>query len=296
MVNDTLDGFTELLIQELRNLEERRRTNTPGPSRIEVIEPIEADLRESGLEPWQLYEKILRTAVTPEIRRTAVNLLHDPTRVPEYAAQGIANTVAAVMREEGLDSNLGQQIVMAASILRSYDPPTAMLPIPRESIDLYFIPSIWQTPTPRQGQSQEYATLNHTAHMLASTARFTVLHGGAHNDLLKRELDDFYGAQAIFKDEVESKKDELERQGKLENQRFYAIVHPMEHLAELMDQATMTRDRGLVELLMRNSIVDMFNLLDKQRLALGIQGDVEKYFRQRDGFLAVAKGVGYKVN
>ena len=159
MVNDTLNTFADVLIQELRKLEESRRTNTPGPSRSEVIETIEADLRQKGLEPYQLYERILRTAVTPGIRRTAVNLLHDPTRVPEYAAQEIADTVVAVMQEQGLDYNLGLQTVMAGSILREYDPAAPMLPISSESINTYFIHFIGQVPAPRQDQSQAEAML-----------------------------------------------------------------------------------------------------------------------------------------
>ncbi len=293
MAGRTLNNFALNLLEELRALEDRRRTNTPGPSRDEVIGNVEADLREEGFEPWQLYKSFLDTVTTPGIRHTAVNLLHDPARVPEYAAKEIADTLIGVMQVQDLDYNLGQQTIMAASILRAY-PATPMLPIPKDSIDSYFIPFVEQVPAPRlvrgrlgqeYKQSQAEANLDHTAHMLASIARFTVVHNNAYDDLLAHKINEFYEAQAAVRSQ-------LEQEGKLDERGFYAIVHPMEHLAELMDQATMTRDKSLVGLLVKKGVVDRFNALEEQRAALGIQGgDVERYKRQRTVFVSVAAGI-----
>ncbi len=277
-----INTFKELLLVGLKSLEERRRTNTPGPTRDEVIGRVEADIRNAGLQPWQLYLNILAdTRATSGYRRTAVNQLHNPAKVPESAAQEIGAVVVAVMQEQSLDYNLGQQTVMAASILREYAPVTPMLPISRTSIDSYFIPFVEQPSTPRQGQSQSEATLGHVAHMLASIARFTVVHSHAYDGLLALRLNDFHKALAVFKEE-----------GNLDEQQrgFYAIVHPMEHLAELMDQGTMTRDRGLIKLIVGKGVVSKFDSLLEQRAALGIEWhDVPRYIKQRDGFLAAAK-------
>lgn len=281
-----ISTFKEVLLRELSSLEERRRTNTPGPTRAKVIESVEKNIRNAGLQPWHLYSSILAdTGVPPLYRRTAVNLLHNPARVPENAAQEIGDIVVAVMQEDGLDYDLGQQTVMAASILRVYAPITPMLPISRGSIDSYFIPFVEQVPTRRQGESQSEAVLNHVAHMLASIARFTVVYGHAYDDLLAHRLDDFYQAQTAFMDE-------LRKEGKLNVQPrgFYAIVHVMEHLAELMDQGTMSGDRSLIGLIVKKGVVDKFNSLLEQREALGIEGrDIPRYLQQRDRFLTVTK-------
>lgn len=298
MTDHTLNSFVGILLEELRALEDRRRTNTPGHSRNEVVGKIEADLREAGLEPWQLYKHILDNVVAQGIRRIAVNLLHDPARVPEYAAQGIAETIEAVMQEQGLDYNLGQQTVMAASILRSNYPPTAMLPIPKSRIDSYFIPFVEQVPAPMQGQSQSEATLNHTAHMLASIARFTAVHNHAYDDLLARKIDEFYEAQSAFMVKLREHgafQSGGERSEDLKQKMFYTIVHPMEHLAELMDQATMTRDKSLVETLFRKKAVQNFELLDVDRSVLGLEApNIERYLQQRVNFVALAHGMGYQ--
>lgn len=262
----------------------------PGPTLDKVIESLEIALTRAGLQPWQLYLPILADAgANSGVRRTAVNLLHNPARVPEEAAPKIADTVMDVMRERGLDYRLGQQTVMAASILRGNNPEAPMLPISHEHIGMYFIPFIEQVPTSGPDQSESEAVLGHVAHMLASIARFTVVYGHAYDSLLRRRVNDFYKAQATFRDE-------LEKEGKLNNEQrrgLYAIVHPMEHLAELMDQGTLTRDRSLVELIAENGVVSKFDSLLNQRTDLGIAGgDVPRYLWQRAGFLVVAKEVG----
>lgn len=300
MADTELDIFRKIFLGEFKSLEERRRINMPGPTLGEVVRNLEIALRKAEVQPWQVYLPILAdTEADSGVRRTAVNLLHNPYRIPEDAAQQIANTVVAVMREPGFDYRLGQQAVMAASILRGNNPETRMLPISYEDFHRYFIPFVEQIPTPTQGQSQSEATLGHAAHMLASTLRFTAVYGYSYDtllSLLSQELDDFYKAQAEFKGELERDKKLCEQRRGLPR-GFYAIVHPMEHLAELMEQGALTRDTSLVELIAEKEVVNKFDSLSKQKTDLGIAGgDVPRYLWQRAGFLVVAEEMGVKIN
>lgn len=258
----------------------------------DTIAEFETSVKAAGLPPHRVYLHVLRDGANDVwSRMPAINLLHDPNRVTEDAAKEIAGTLVDVMREPNLHYILGLHTFIAASILRIYDPPTLMLPIPIQSIDNYFMPFAKSVPVPWRNISQPEMTLEYAAHMLAPIARLTVVNNHAYNNLLACKINEFYEAQAAVRGQLEQK-------GKLSELGSYVIVNTsMEHLAELMDEATKTRDRGLVELLVKTGVVNTFDALEKQRLALGIQSeDVKTYKRQRGGFLAAAKGMGYKVN
>lgn len=312
----SVEELKDIFLEDLRRLDEAmKKGNIPLEAYVKERESslIAAEsYRDGGIEPWRLYLLLFGDKVVePAYRSLAINRLHDPTKVPESAAPEIADKVIAVMQEvmerpqlgDGLElqayDRLRLQTLMAASILRSYDPPTQMLPISEHSIDVYFLPFVERTPTPRDGQSQAEADLGYTAHTLASIARFTIVHNRGYNDLLERQLERFYkaleevtsglkrvGAFGAFK---------IERTKELERKISYAFAHPMEHLAELMEQATMTKDAGLVGILIGNGVVERFDSLNSQRQFLGLEPpNIGKYLKQKADFVALASGMGYQ--
>ncbi len=286
MADDTLDRFIATLTQELTALRDR---NASREEREAAIGAIEADLRGVGYEPWQLYERTLRTATTPGIRRTAVNQLHT-AKVPESSAQGIANIIEGIIKEEGVDYGLAEQSVMALSLI-NYDNNTPKFPTSKGFIDEHIVPYVQKVPTREKASEQYQTNLGHPAHMLASVARFTVVHDHAYDNLLSQLIDDFYAAQDEWRKELETK-------GELKANANYVIVHAMEHLAELMEVAAKTGNPTLVRLLVDKKTVDKFNLLDAQRTALGVEGrpqDIQRYFEQKKSFVDIASAAGYKI-
>src|SRR3989338_4523099 len=139
---DPINTFEQGLLQGLSVLELGRRSGEISRSdyfrlRAGVFERMEEALLRAGLYPWQLYLSIFTGTGTPGYRSTAINRLHDPSRVPEDAAQSVADGVVKVMMSPELAYGLGLQTFMAAGILRSHKPPGLMLPIPQTDIERY---------------------------------------------------------------------------------------------------------------------------------------------------------------
>lgn len=284
-----LKSHEEYLRARLREVRDRRGTPYEAEAAITAVE---ANLRVDGFEPHQLYVHILKNTDNRGIRDTAATQFHNPSKVPEYAADEIADTLIVVMKEPNLDYTLGERVVMALSQLREYLPPKPVFQISQEDIGAYVIPFIQRVPPPRQeeGKSEERlraeATLEHVMHMLPSTARLSVSHGNAYNAVLHSQLDELYRTSSAIKTELE--------EGRVLQKNETFFTHIMEHLAELMDQGGRTRDSGLVDVIMANLVVKRFNALDALSVSLGAQNPRrQEYFEQRDGFLRVAGGMGY---
>lgn len=276
------------LVKKLDSLRQQLRDGEIGregyfPKLTELLQHAEEQVGEGGLEPWQLYKSLFAdTSIHPTYRTTGINRLHDPTRVPEYAAQEIADTVVAVMQEPDLNGGLGLQTFMAASILSGYDPVTPVLPISREDLDTHILPYVESIPTVRQGQSQTLAELGQVSHTLASIARLTVVHDGAYDSLLGEQLDRYL----ILQEQAES---ELRSGAIPDESKQYVYGHSMEHLAELMDQATKTRDQKLVALLLEKGVFEKFVEIDATKPDHSYDfGSLKRHIAQVNAFSDVA--------
>lgn len=263
-------AFKENLVRDLDVAKDRR-------ARGAIFDAAERALADAGYEPWVFYTAfIVNPEVNPSYRADAINRLHDPTRVPEGdAAHDVAASVVYVMLDDNSDNILRSQAFMTAGILRSHNPPIAMLPMPKYFIDRHFIPyaEVYRSEQPA-------AMLDHILHTAPTVAKLSAVHGGAYNSTLSIQLIVFRGAYPRAVEEI--------RQNNPDRFSAYGFVHPLEHLADVMDIAAKTGNEGLIRSLANDGITDIFNDVNRQRVEREIPDErVARYLDQRDRFWRV---------
>lgn len=265
---DVYNAHRESLVSGLDSVGRRERG--------QAIRAFAAYLESVRFEPWRFYPLFaLDRPTNPDYRAGAINWLHDPSGVPEgFPASYVAAHILDVMTFEA-DERVKTQAFMAAGILRTPNPPVPMLQIPEDMIRRFFVPYV--------GVPHEKPTdlSNHTLHTMPTVAALTVLHGGAYDDILAKQLGSLVGLQERVVQELEA--------GDPQRLDVYGFTHFMEHLAHPMGIAAMTGDKGLMKVLVTSDAVSVLNMIDRQRRKRGIPDErVQGYLEQSYSFLRVS--------
>jgi hypothetical protein len=233
----------------------------------------------SNIEAWALFCSMLGDASMHWAdRRLAVNRLHNPAIVPQSAAAEIAAVVEAVLSDPATRYNLMLHTVMAAGILRSHRPSTALYPISRGTIDEAVVPYVEQGLPGDAGFEEQLRNLRHSMHLLATVVRLSAIHRDGSNDgdrgvyepLLASQLDrvlELYEAnrEAMVSPEVLAE----EPSGPGAREIDFEPVHIMEHLAEAMEEVGRSDDARLIGLFVERDVPATFDRLDALRDSLG---------------------------
>lgn len=299
-----LDSIREAFAEEVAPLRRRVRESAMtqrdfAPLLEQAFGRAENRAAGSGVEAWELYRSLLGDrALHWADRRLAVNRLHDPAIVPASAAPGIAAVIEAVLRDPATRYNLMLHTVMAAGILRGYDPATALYPIPRETIDTAIVPYVQRGLPGDTGYDEQMRNLRHSMHLLATVARFAMIHPGGESDrdsagdpyaaLLATQLDRVIALYEANREAMISPQVlDAEATGPGAREIDFEPVHIMEHLAEAMEEVGRSGSGQLIRLLAERGVAAIFERLDAVRDSLGrTPSRLDEYRTQVAGFRA----------
>ena len=300
----TLDEIRAAFAEEVAPARQRVRAGELSqrdfaPLLEEAFARAERSAAASGIEAWALWRSMLGDASLHWAdRRLAVNRLHDPARVPESAAASIATVIEAVLRDQATRYNLMLHTVMAAGILRSLGPATALYPLSREAIDDAVVPYVERGLPGDSGFEGEMRNLRHSMHLLATVARLSMIHResegaadrGVYEPLLASQLDRVLALyeknrEAMVSPQVLA----AEPSGPGAREIDFEPTHVMEHLAEAMEEVGRSGDARLIALFTQRNVPAIFERLDALRESLGrTPSRLAEYREQVASFRAAA--------
>ncbi len=300
----TLDAIRAAFGEEIAPARQRVRAGELSqrdfaPLLEEAFARAERRAAASGIDTWELCCSMLEDASLHWAdRRLAVNRLHHPELVPGSAAAGIAAVIEAVLRDPATRYNLMLHTVMAAGILRSLHPTTALYPVSRGAIDDAAVPYMEQGLPGEPGFEEQMRNLRHSIHLLATVARLSMIHREGDGDadravyepLLAAQLDRVLELQEANREAMVAPELLAEEPGGAGAREIdFEPLHIMEHLAEAMEEVGRGGDPRLIGLFAEREVPAVFDGLDALCESLGrTPSRLAEYRQQVAGFRAAA--------
>jgi hypothetical protein len=220
-----------------------------GVARAQITRETEAKIGEDRINDF--YRSIIGDPQTRGLMATALQRAHTLV-FSEEEAQEIGGYVLTVLQDRPQDYGARGQATILAGITR--EDGSMMLPIAKDDITNYVIPSALQAPEPRPSQlSPLEAALNHYTDMIVTVSMLSIAHDHAYTDQLKELIRGFSEAYETARSDYENagRLAEFERRDN----------HQIEHLSHAAEAVAQTGDIETAIVLVEEGIPRMYGEL-----------------------------------